>query len=234
MPAKPKKLAKKKPSTKSLPAKAKRIVEKEYSDVPNLRPPEVAKHLAEVEALIKQSDKQSGMKKVHALIKPIEDYAMHAAKFSHKAVQAGASALVFAWACGKLLNATKKELGHDAFGDWRADRLLSENLSERTSQRYMKLAKQCPDIKVLLEWNPSLRQAYIACGVLPEPEQSDNDSSTPPQKAHVLLASLSGLQKNLRLFAGSNEKLGKEDISQLKLVRDELYRFFDQVIPTGK
>ena len=230
MPAKPKKVAKKKPSTKSVPTKAKLIVVKENPDVPDLMPPEVAKHLAEVEKLIKRSEKM----KAGDLIKPIEDYAMHAASFSHKAVQAGASALVFAWACGKLLNATKKELGHDAFGDWREDKLLSENLSERTSQRYMKLAKQCQDIKVLLEWSPSLRQAYIACGVLPEPEQSENDSGTPPQKAHVLLASLSGLQKNLRLFAGSNEKLGKEDLSQLKLVRDELYRFFDQVIPSGK
>jgi hypothetical protein len=49
-------------------------------------------------------------------------------------------------------------------------------------------------------------------------------------KSHALMSALSGLQKTLRLFTASTEKLTDEEHVQLKLVRGELDRFFEQAL----
>ena len=234
MAAKSKKVAAKKgPAKKSAPPrkKAKAVDAEVVSEPPDLMTAEVKRQISAVEKQIKLVEDMS----VGDLSDTIEIYADQAARYSQIALKSGASALVYAWACGKLLNAAKARLGRGDFGKWRTENLLSDSLSERTTARYMMLAKQCDDVKSLLEWSPSLRQAYIACGILPEPERTsaEEGEDTAP-KTHALLTSLSGLQKNLRLFTGSGEKLGKADLTQLKLMRDELDRFFEQVIPSGK
>jgi hypothetical protein len=243
MPAKSKKVVGKKISEKESTPKSVRTsttkaVSVEVAVIPDLKPPEVLKHIKEVEAKIKEieaiikSNKEIG---AEPIIPPIKDFAIQARGLSRQAVQIGASALVYAWACGKLLIAAKAKLGRSDFGEWRDKNLGPDVISERTSQRYMVLAKQCDDVKSLLEWSPSLRQAYIACGILPEPEARDTeevDNDLP--KTRALLTSLNGLQRNLRLFAGSTEKLGKAELTELMLVRDELNQFFNQVIPAEK
>jgi hypothetical protein len=62
-------------------------------------------------------------------------------------VEVGASALVYAWASGKLLNIAKAKLGRGDFGAWRKEH-LGDDIAERTSQRYMRLAKECDDVNV--------------------------------------------------------------------------------------
>jgi len=209
------------------PAKAKAVEVEIVPDVPDLMPAEVVKRIGVIENQLGQVDGLSDLK----LCNMIQRYAKQAAEHSGIAVRASASALVYAWACGKLLNAAKEKLGRTGFGPWRDANLVPSVMSERTSQRYMQLANLHSDVRVLLEWNPGLRQAYIACGILPEPERADGeeDEESAP-KTRAVLRSLTGLQKNLRQFTGSGEKLGKGERTQLALARDELNRFFDQIL----
>jgi hypothetical protein len=244
MPAKSKKVVGKKisgrePIKKSVSRTSKsKAVSVEVAVIPDLKPPEVLKHIKEVEAKIKEIEaifKANKEMDADPIIPSIKKFAKQAADLSRQAVKTGASALVYAWACGKLLIAAKTKLKRSDFGKWRDENLGADVISERTSQRYMQLAKQFDNVETLLKWSPSLRQAYIACGILPEPEARDTeeeDNDLP--KTRALLTSLNGLQRNLRLFAGSTEKLGKAELTELKLVRDELNQFFNQVIPAEK
>jgi hypothetical protein len=229
MPTRKKVAAKKAQAKKPVPrpAKAKTVKLEVVSDVPNLMPSEVMDQILLVETVLGQMDDMTELK----LCTTIQRYAERATGYSQSALKSGASALVYAWACGKLLNAAKAKFGRGGFGKWRDANLVPYVMSERTSQRYMKLADTGDDVRELLEWSPSLRQAYIACGILPESERGagDDDKDEAPN-THVLLASLSGLQKKLRLYLDSREKLGKRERTQLALVRDELNRFFEQVL----
>jgi hypothetical protein len=105
-------------------------------------------------------------------------------------------------------------------------------MSERTSQRYMQLAKQCDNVRALLEWSPSLRQAYIACGILPEPPEREKEDEGDADAAmrEALLSSITGIQKKLRLFSRLEGKLGAAEKTQLKLAKVEIDKFFDQIL----
>lgn len=231
-----KKSAKNKPpSGKSAPSPARAVKVEVVSEAPDLMSPEVVMHISKVE---KQIGLVGGMPD-QILINTIEIYADQAAKYSQIAQKAGASALVYAWACGKLLNAAKENLGHGAFGKWRKEHLVPGVMSERTSARYMLLAAKCYDVRGLLQWGPTLRQAYVACGVLPDPAEGDQAEVEKPDvpKKQVLLASLSSLQKDLRLFEknfqafeSSNEKLDAGEKTQLLLMKDEIKRFSDRIL----
>ncbi|MEI6819345.1 MAG: hypothetical protein WCL19_07055, partial [Verrucomicrobiota bacterium] len=123
------------------------------------------------------------------------------------------------------------KLGRGDFGDWRKKHLC-DDITERTSQRYMQLAKRYEDVRALLEWSPSLRQAYIACGILPEPPEraADEESDADEIKRQALLSSITGIQKKLRLFYGLKGKLGAGDKTQLKLAKQQIDEFFQQIL----
>jgi hypothetical protein len=214
--------AKKTPKKMALAKKANPLPAKAVDVMPDLMPPEVVKQITQVEGQIARLEGTVDAK----LVQNIKGWAAQAAGFSRQAVQAGASALVYAWACGKLLNTAKEELGHGAFGKWREQNLESNGISVRTATRYMLLAKRCHDIRGLLQWVPTLRQAYIECGILPEPpdrgkEESDVDQSAEDElqkeeehlqkevlrKKEVLLASVSDLQQRLHQGISIKESL---------------------------
>ena len=238
-----KKVSAKKPTQKSVRTSKAKVVSVEVvvisnlkpPEVPNLQSPEVLKHIKKVEAIIKdveatiKSNKEIG---AEPIIPPIKDFAIQATKLSRQAIQTGASVLVYAWACGKLLIAAKAKLGRSDFGEWRDKNLGPDVISERTSQRYMVLAKQCDDVKALLEWSPSLRQAYIACGILPEPPERENTDGIDSDqiKREALLASITGIQKKLRMFSGLKGKLGAADKTHLKLAKRQIDKFFEQIL----
>jgi hypothetical protein len=197
------------------------------SDVPDLMPPEVMKQILQVQDFVGNSEHMTNAE----LARGISAFSKQASGFSLHALKAGASALVYAWACGKLLNTAKANLGRGDFGAWRDEHLGDDVLSERTSQRYMQLAKQSDNVKALLEWSPSLRQAYIACGILPEPERAGGDEGDSDEvKRQALLSSITGMQKKLRLFSGLKGKLGAAEKTQLKLAKREIDAFFDQIL----
>ncbi len=224
-----KKVPKKTPVRKSVPrpAKAKAVEAEVVVDAPDLMTRDVTMEISDVEQLLSRLEGMSNAK----LLGSIKHYSERAAEHAGSAVNASALALVCAWTCGRMLNAAKAKLGRGGFGQWRDEHLVPDVMSERTSQRYMKLAESCHDVRALLDWGPSLRQAYVACGILPEPERTadERDEEEAP-KTRALLTSVSGLQKNLRLFTSSGEKLSRGDRTQLQLMRDELNRFFDQIL----
>ena len=217
MPAKAKKSAVMKPRTQ--------IIEVEI--IPELTPQAVVKQLSQVEETVARASSMSDAK----IVTSIKDYSSRATKHAHTAVESGASALVYAWGSGKLLNAAKTKLGRGDFGDWRKKHLC-DDITERTSQRYMQLAKRYEDVRALLEWSPSLRQAYIACGILPEPPEraADEESDADEIKRQALLSSITGIQKKLRLFYGLKGKLGAGDKTQLKLAKQQIDEFLQQIL----
>ncbi len=226
-------------------AEAKASGAEVVTEVPDLMTAEVVKQLAQVETAIGRFDRMTE----EGLAENIKGWAAHAADYSRQAVHAGASALVYAWGCGKLLNEAKGKLGHGAFGKWRKQHVDSEGISERTSTRYMNLAKSCPDVRGLLQWAPTLRQAYVGCGVLPPPPEQDKDEADDNlseeektrkekeehekevlRKKEVLLSSVSALQQKLRQGMSIKGNLGPGELRQLKLARNEIVKFFDQLL----
>lgn len=95
-------VAKKNPSSKSTPSRsdAKASEVEVVEETPDLMTPEVVKQIAKVGSVIGRLDRMTEVK----LAENIEGWASLVADFSKQAVQAGASALVYAWACGRLLN----------------------------------------------------------------------------------------------------------------------------------
>lgn len=226
-------------------AEAKASEVEVVAEVPDLMTAEVVKQLAQVEAAIGLFERVTEV----TLAENIKGWAAQAADYSKQAVHAGASALVYAWGCGKLLNEAKGKLGHGAFGKWRKQHVESAGISERTSIRYMKLAESCPDVRGLLQWAPTLRQAYVGCGVLPPPPERDKDEAEDNlseeekkqkekeehgkevlRKKEVLLTSVSELQQKLRQGMSIKGDLGQGELRQLKLARTEIVKFFDQLL----
>ena len=205
-------------------------------------PREVREQIASVEKFVGRADKLSDPE----ILGGIADYAGKAEAFRGHAVQAGVSALVYAWACGTLLNAAKEKLGYGAFGKWRRDQVVPTGLSERTSVRYMQLAARCHDITGLLQWGPTLRQAYIECGILPEPptkekagadgeefseeEKEEEREKDVQRKKGVLLASVNELQQRLHQGISIKGRLDPSERRQLRLARIEIDKFFNQIL----
>jgi len=211
MAAKPKKVATKKvrgkaPAKKAAarPGKVTAVELEVVATVPDLMPPEVSKQIDAVEKQLSQVGDMSGA----LLCNTVQHYAAQADRFARHAVRAGASTLVYAWASGKLLNAAKEKLGHGEFGRWRDANLVPAIISGRTATRYMQLATHCHDVRALLEWNPSLRQAYIACGILPDPSEADREEEEKekPSAKQLLFTSLTHIQRDLRLFDQNIQK----------------------------
>lgn len=84
-------------------------------------------------------------------------------------------AVALAIECGNLLQQQKDSLKHGGWLDWLREHC--PEVSKRTAQRYMKLAKTSR-VSHLEDAN-SIRQAYIATGIMPEPEKPQPKEITP-------------------------------------------------------
>jgi hypothetical protein len=208
-------------------AKAKRAKVEVVESPPALITRETRAVLKSVEEMVE------GIEGVNdrTLLSLLRDSVRQAGECSRRAVSAGGLALVHAWGCGALLNAAKRRHGRGAFGEWRDRHVVPAMMSERTSQRYMHLAASFPEPRAMLEWAPGLWQAYIACGILPEPEAGGSgEGGEAASRFKSLLSSLGSLQRNIRLLAESRERLGQADKQQLLELRRELDRFFDEIL----
>lgn len=76
-------------------------------------------------------------------------------------------AIAKALECGRLLIQQKESLGHGSWLDW-LDSNVPE-ISDRTARKYMALAKRNHGSD--LNDTASLRQAYLATGIIPEPNE---------------------------------------------------------------
>lgn len=215
-------------STKKAARRTRKTKDDVAPEPPDPMSPAVMKEIVAVETLLQ---KATGMTEAK-LTTAVTRYSERATDFARNAVTAGAAALVYAWGCGGLLNGAKERLGHGGFGKWREKNFGDDVMSERTSQRYMKLARENDDVRNLLDGGAGLRQAYIACGVLPEPPEREpvEESESENAKRQALLSGITGMQKRLRMLVEFKGKLGDAEKTQLQLARREIDAFFDQIL----
>lgn len=186
--------------------------------------------ISEVEALAKSVEHMSENQLLDSIILT----SARACDYDFKTRLSTAQSLLNVWATGTMLNTTKKKLGHGHFSKWCHTHIVNAGImSERTCQRYMKLATENPDVSAFLEQGKSISQSYIEAGVITEPEETPAAAvKNGASKSHALMSALSGLQKKLRLFSTSAERLTTEERNQLQLMKNELDRFFAQALAT--
>jgi hypothetical protein len=138
--------------------------------------------------------------------KPIDDLDEDLKSYAQGAVDSAAAALssahyaiVYAWATGCVLNMAKEMLGQGPFGRWRDAKSSALGICVRRAQMWMKMARDCCDVRALLVPGASLTTTYRAAGILPQPDPvpqdqvagGDDQSSlpaTPPPTERVFTA----------------------------------------------
>ena len=129
-------------------------------------------------------------------------------------------AITAAVQCGDLLTRQKASVPHGTWLDWLAAHC--PDISAETARRYMRLSKRS-QVTDLTDAT-SLRQAYLATGVLPEEPPRDND--TPDANAPVVTFTR-GLDQFRRWFHRRTEDkpLAKWTPEARRLLRNELAWF---------
>lgn len=104
--------------------------------------------------------------KLDRIANDINDKFREAVNLAGESARAGNAAVRAAVACGKLLNQAKDILKNEKrWGRWMLDNC--GNIHQTTANRWMRLASQAHVLD--LDSCKSVRQAYIACGIIPEP-----------------------------------------------------------------
>lgn len=146
-------------------------------------------------------------------------------------LQSACLAVVSAWNCGGLLNVAKKRTKHGEFQKWFEDTIRVPSLGLRTAQRYMQLAKKHPRLEDLIASTPSIRQAYIACGILAEPLENEKGDEDDEAIARIgLLKSVASVQTRLRRLSEKKIKLDKETRRELLATKTEIDQLFKALI----
>ena len=130
------------------------------------------------------------------------------------------AAITAAVQCGDLLTRQKASVPHGTWLDWLAAHC--PDISAETARRYMRLSKRS-QVTDLTDAT-SLRQAYLATGVLPEEPPRDNE--TPDANAPVVTFTR-GLDQFRRWFHRRTEDkpLAKWTPEARRLLRNELAWF---------
>lgn len=128
-----------------------------------------------------------------------------------------------AFECGRLLNAQQAQLGRKGnFDDWCHQRI--PEIPRRTVYHYKAIADQIGRYLELVEKQsanvalsalnfPTIRQLYIALGILPATSKEDDEPK--PEKSF--------LDPLLRVLANSKFEALKDDATLNRLSRDELF-----------
>jgi len=100
-------------------------------------------------------------------------------------------AIKVAIACGQKLIEAKKMMEHGQWRGWLADNC--KGVSAKTATNYMRLANAEREQVADLSQAPTLRQAYIAAGIVKNPERPEPNEFTKAKKfAHELWELLHG------------------------------------------
>lgn len=154
-----------------------------------------------------------------------------AEEHANNALGSACLAVVSAWNCGGLLNIAKMRIKHGEFQQWFNDTIRVPSLGLRTAQRYMKLAKSHPRVDDLIASDTSIRQAYIACGILgapPETAISDKDDDATARLG--LLKSVASVQTRLRRFSEKKIKIDQKTRKELLVTKAEVDQLFKALI----
>jgi hypothetical protein len=165
------------------------------------------------------------------ICRSIQSFASLAKENRKKARLHAAFAIIYAWGCGRSLNHAKSMLEHGKFKDWLLTTVCNTEFSESTAGRFMRLAKNHPDLKTLLISSASLRQAYIATGILKPFSNSEEqkEEKTSITNAPVLDRLFQAKQEFLKL----NEErvlVGEETREKIAIALAELEELFVEMI----
>ncbi|BET67416.1 hypothetical protein ASA1KI_23340 [Opitutales bacterium ASA1] len=129
-------------------------------------------------------------------------------------------AILSAVQCGDLLTRQKASLPHGAWLPWLADHC--PDISAETARRYMRLAKRS-QVTDLTDAT-SLRQAYLATGVLPDAPPRE---ASPPDANAPVITFTRGLDQFRRWYHRRTEEkpLAKWTPEARRLLRNELAWF---------
>lgn len=142
--------------------------------------------------------------------------------------QQAAAAVAKAVECGNLM-LEQKELLQQATGkersgwlDWLAAHCPT--ISERTARRYMSLAKRS-HVSASIDDATTLRQAYLATGIIKEPERPDEPDGPNPEAPWVRF--VKPLDSFRRWYNGRVEEtpMDRWDDDALRLLQNELQWF---------
>jgi hypothetical protein len=176
------------------------------------------------------------------LVDDLLQWGRGASESAAEALSAGQHAIVYAWATGCVFNLAKENVGHGPFGRWRDTKAGELGISVRKAQHWMKLAKDCWDVRALLVPGATLTGAYRATGVLPEstppPPGEDADggdcdqcpSPPTPSPAEAVLSVLSEGRKRLRHLLQSGEIIGDEDRDRLVEEKSAIITLIDKLL----
>ena len=124
-------------------------------------------------------------------VKRINELHLEAETIAQRAKDLAYETIAVALECGRLLHEQKKQVKHGSWEDWCNEHL---NFDIRTAQRYMSLFRKSAELGAVEPKNASkttqaqsvsflgnakvktLRQAYIATGILPEAVKVEDDS----------------------------------------------------------
>jgi hypothetical protein len=112
-----------------------------------------------------------------SIIESIKQTYSEAQLLAASASEKGREAILKARECGQHLISAKEAVGHGGWLTWLANPNHGWNLTAETARKWMQLAEVPIE---QLEQALSLRQAYIAAGILPEPHRWEKQSSSLP------------------------------------------------------
>lgn len=167
------------------------------------------------------------------LSKVILQFSKSAELKARDTVHTAALSILDAWLCGCALNLAKNKLKHGDFKNWFQSQCSKKAwghspLSLRTAQRYMQLARNFTTAEDVLNSSPTLRQAYLICGALPAPLETDNPEVSDREAVARtrLLKSVTSIQKRLRQFADKKISIDKGTRKELLGAKKEIDRLF--------
>jgi len=210
------------------------------SDSPdNIIPSSLEKKIVSIE---QQLDSLKN-KPIDDLVDDLSGYAKGAMESASAALSAAHYAIVYAWATGCVLNLAKEILGRGSFGKWRDTKAEELSMSVRTAQNWMKLAKDCWDVRALLVPGASLTSAYRVTGVLPQADKvsqgqgdngEDGDPSSSPrdtsQVTELAFTALGEGRKRLRHLVESARILEDEERDRLEEEKSAFVTLIDKLL----
>lgn len=177
------------------------------------------------------------------LVDDLLKWGKEAGESAATALSAAQYAILYAWATGCVLNLAKESVVHGSFGKWRDVKAGELGISVRKAQQWMKLAKDCWDVRALLVPGATITGAYRATGVLPEPpsrspgeDDHEAEDGEPPaalsasSSTEPAFKALTVGRERLRHLLQSGEILGEKDRDRLEEEKSAYLALFEKLL----
>ena len=159
------------------------------------------------------------------LAERIRSFASLADLNRRKARYHSAFAIIYAWGCGNDLIEVKRKLDHGDLEKWLEAYVCDTEFSISTARRYRKLADKNPSLEELLMTSATLRQAYIATGILKPYIKKDESGSARTGDTATPSNDSEASPPILKRFAQAKQEFSKLNQDRAKIntsLRDEI------------